>query len=570
MGWLTGWTYRKTITLSRATGAVTLYQMKVLVGESSGSGTNAVHCEGHALSSFNDLRFTASDGTTLLDYWIESISGTTPNQVATVWIEFDSIGTGATTFYMYYGNSGASAVSSLDATMIFGDSFNGSSIDGTKWSNFGDGTGSRAEGSGLFTGSLTATQAGWKYMGIVHTFAQLTGYRIITKFRGTGQTGNNGNKRADVALYDNQGTPATYLLNVGKDTSNAAFKGCYCTTDGNIIAEAYTSGTYILYEFQHPSASKLTIFMDGTQKYTTTTPRMNNLTSLQLWASNNAVSTDLPTGIDVDYLYITKFVVTEPAWGTWSAEGSLLTVADLAHADSLGAPALTQVHNLSVANLDNSHALGGVSLSQAYNLIVNSLSHAHSLDNLVLTQVHNLLVNNLSHAHSLDLLTLTQNIQLVVNSLSHANAIDDVTITIQMILLVVQGLSHGHSISDFTLSQVHRLAVQAMNHLQSVGGVSLSQIHNLLVQSLSHLHAADNVLLAQEYLLIVEALLHTHKLDEVKLKLGVKLTDDFKYRFLRPEIIPPGTEGDLSYGKIKADKPELGPEGDFKYKRLKN
>jgi predicted GH43/DUF377 family glycosyl hydrolase len=81
------------------------YQKKLLVGESSNSGTNDVHCEGHVLPTFNDLRFTNSDGSTLLDYWIESVSGTTPNQVATVWIEFDFLGTVATTFYMYYGGS---------------------------------------------------------------------------------------------------------------------------------------------------------------------------------------------------------------------------------------------------------------------------------------------------------------------------------------------------------------------------------------------------------------------------------------------------------------------------------
>jgi len=103
VAWLTGWTYRKSITLSRASGAVTNYQMKLLVGESAGATGEDVDCNGHVQTDFDDLRFTTSDGQTLLDYWIESITGTTPNQLATVWIEFDSIGTGATTFYMYYG-----------------------------------------------------------------------------------------------------------------------------------------------------------------------------------------------------------------------------------------------------------------------------------------------------------------------------------------------------------------------------------------------------------------------------------------------------------------------------------
>ena len=133
MAWLSNYSYRKSITLSRASGAVTNYQMKLLVGESSGATGENVDCGGKCLSTFNDLRFTKADGTTLLDYWIESISGTTPNQLATVWIEFDSIGTGATTFYLYYGNADATAVSSGANTFLFFDDFDDNSLDTDKW-----------------------------------------------------------------------------------------------------------------------------------------------------------------------------------------------------------------------------------------------------------------------------------------------------------------------------------------------------------------------------------------------------------------------------------------------------
>jgi YD repeat-containing protein len=122
-GWLQGWTYRKAVTLSRASGAVTNYQMKLLVGESSGASGENVDCNGHCRTDFNDLRFTTSDGQTLLDYWIETITGTTPNQLATVWIKFDSIGTGDTIFYMYYGKVDAPAVSSGANTFIVFDDF---------------------------------------------------------------------------------------------------------------------------------------------------------------------------------------------------------------------------------------------------------------------------------------------------------------------------------------------------------------------------------------------------------------------------------------------------------------
>ena len=122
-GWLQGWTYRKAVTLSRASGAVTNYQMRLLVGETPGASGENVDCNGHVQADFDDLRFTTSDGTTFLDYWIESITGTTPNRLATVWIEFDSIGTDATTFYMYYGKADTPAISSGANTFIVFDDF---------------------------------------------------------------------------------------------------------------------------------------------------------------------------------------------------------------------------------------------------------------------------------------------------------------------------------------------------------------------------------------------------------------------------------------------------------------
>jgi hypothetical protein len=133
MAWLTGYNYRKSVTLSRASGAVNNYQMKLLLGESSGATGEDVDCGGKCLSNFNDIRFTTSDGTTLLDYWIESISGTTPNQLATVWIKFDSIGVSDTLFYMYYGKTDATAVSSGADTFLFFDDFDAVSIDTSKW-----------------------------------------------------------------------------------------------------------------------------------------------------------------------------------------------------------------------------------------------------------------------------------------------------------------------------------------------------------------------------------------------------------------------------------------------------
>ena len=89
MAWLAGYTYRKAITLNRASGAVTNYQMKLLVGESAGATGEDVDCNNHCNPGFNDIRFTKADGVTLLDFWFETSSGDSPNCLGTFWIKFD-------------------------------------------------------------------------------------------------------------------------------------------------------------------------------------------------------------------------------------------------------------------------------------------------------------------------------------------------------------------------------------------------------------------------------------------------------------------------------------------------
>lgn len=72
-------------------------------------------------ADFDDLRFTNSDGTTLLSHWIEYKED---NIKAIVWVELDEIPTfGVADFYMYYANSAASSGSNPEETFVFFDDF---------------------------------------------------------------------------------------------------------------------------------------------------------------------------------------------------------------------------------------------------------------------------------------------------------------------------------------------------------------------------------------------------------------------------------------------------------------
>jgi hypothetical protein len=65
-------------------------------------------------SDFSDLRFTDSDGQTLISYWVESSA---PSASAVVWVKVPTVPASSTaTVYMYYGNPSAASTSNPDGT----------------------------------------------------------------------------------------------------------------------------------------------------------------------------------------------------------------------------------------------------------------------------------------------------------------------------------------------------------------------------------------------------------------------------------------------------------------------
>ena len=155
LGWLTGWSYRKEITVNNTGSALSDYQLCFTVNRSSGSDSGfTVYVSTNCESDYDDIRFTTSDGTTLCDYWIESSSAST----ATIWVEVPSIaGSGDTTLYLYYGNSSATAGSSIANTFPYGDAF--ASFNSGLYDTSGAGSASVSDGVATLTGDkLLATK----------------------------------------------------------------------------------------------------------------------------------------------------------------------------------------------------------------------------------------------------------------------------------------------------------------------------------------------------------------------------------------------------------------------------
>jgi hypothetical protein len=127
--WLDEWNYRIEHSILGAIGAGFNYQIQLDVhyGEGVSNGKD-VYCNEFCQRDFDDIRFTESDGVTLLSYWREEF---TLEDIATFWVKINEDLENNITIYMYFGNRDAVSVSSGDETFIFFDDFESGTFE--KW-----------------------------------------------------------------------------------------------------------------------------------------------------------------------------------------------------------------------------------------------------------------------------------------------------------------------------------------------------------------------------------------------------------------------------------------------------
>jgi hypothetical protein len=114
--WLSGFNYRIPITIKENSGKNLIdYQILITLN------TQSLISAGKMRSDCGDIRFTDSDGISLLNYWLESGCNT---QNTRIWVKVPSILARSTkTIYLYYGNSSATSLSNGDATFVFFENF---------------------------------------------------------------------------------------------------------------------------------------------------------------------------------------------------------------------------------------------------------------------------------------------------------------------------------------------------------------------------------------------------------------------------------------------------------------
>ncbi|OFY29764.1 MAG: hypothetical protein A2X01_14795 [Bacteroidetes bacterium GWF2_35_48] len=130
------WHYRNKITIIGQNGAGTNYQVLLKIGNASGGDFNL---NGHSASfpsgknTGGDLLFMASDGITVLPFWVQRVDGSGGSAVASVWVKVRDNLDSNQDIYIYYGNSFSPPNgSNIDSTFVFGDDFFTKNT--TKWS----------------------------------------------------------------------------------------------------------------------------------------------------------------------------------------------------------------------------------------------------------------------------------------------------------------------------------------------------------------------------------------------------------------------------------------------------
>lgn len=324
------WQYRKAYSISRAAGVVTNYQWPLKIYYGAGTdGTEAVegltagkmYCDSLCQADFDDIRVTNSDGQTLQDIWLEI---KTDSNNAIFWIEHDSIGVGATTFYVYYGNATATSVSNGANTFIDYEDFEWG-VDGTNVNTSG--------GSITWTTILATCQ--------ISTDRGYTGTRSL-KIVGAATNpecnfpliGATGTYAARMRVYKEDATNQVYVSHGASDyfsgyylrsTEDVYYRNNFSDTGFNVTANVWQ-----LFELNDLDFTAHThdIWMNGSSILNGGAMYNAN------WHNDHVAFATLATGAGND-VYFDNCIVrnwrsTEPAWGTWGSAEPLSLINTLA------------------------------------------------------------------------------------------------------------------------------------------------------------------------------------------------------------------------------------------------
>jgi hypothetical protein len=306
-------------------GAAQGYLFQVLTS-TSGTTPLRIDTEAHCQADFDDLRFTADDSTTLLDYWIENSGTCVADGYADCWVEIPSIVQMTsliehTHLYLYYGNSAATTYYNGTNTFIKFENFewgaNGDSISAS------GGSVSWSVSSGTAAISTDHAYGGTRSMKLAGNGA-LSLALMTLGFTASSSTVIETRVYKETAANDsrfiNTGMSNTQIFIIKGDAAedmyyfNAA--SAWVDTTVNMNADSWD-----LFGLQHFNGTDSTVDLARNR----VTARVavgayggpdSNYVGRLIFLSTDAATQD----VYFDNVLVYKFAVSQPLWGTPSAE----------------------------------------------------------------------------------------------------------------------------------------------------------------------------------------------------------------------------------------------------------
>lgn len=319
MGWMSGWTYRRYFTVDRPAGvsAETNYPVQIRVGESAGASGHDLHCTGKCKSDFSDLRFTAADGDTIMPLWIESISGTSPNQTAIIWVKFPSVGESSTTAYLYYGRAAAEAVSSISATFPdFSEDFSGTSLNAAKWTAALEGSGDITVSGGVLRLNCPDGATNRAKITSKTEFSYNTAIRCRMRFKKFSSYPGPANLRVGY-IKDSPAVNRVHYYYNGTATY-AIWYSVEAGSSENKLDNCFTSESFAVVDFIRETSAKAVYAFDGSVRVTHQTYVPDGALPIVFDADNDL--SGVAWYIDVDWVVVRKVVAPEPVFGNYGLE----------------------------------------------------------------------------------------------------------------------------------------------------------------------------------------------------------------------------------------------------------